>query len=79
MQEAPTHLPNPHLSESPEDTRSYVVTAFDPDGPSGSGFWHWTLIDGPGSVTSPARLAGTEESLPGPSVRAAAAASTAGM
>ena len=37
---------SPQLSWSgaPSGTRSYVVTCFDPDAPTGSGFWHLSLI-----------------------------------
>jgi Raf kinase inhibitor-like YbhB/YbcL family protein len=44
---------SPQLSWSgaPEGTRSYVVTCYDPDAPTPSGFWHWALANLPGDTT----------------------------
>jgi Raf kinase inhibitor-like YbhB/YbcL family protein len=59
---------SPQLSWSgfPEGTKSFAVTVYDPDAPTGSGFWHWAVANVPVDVTELA--SGASTSMPSGSV-----------
>jgi len=46
-------------ADAPAGTRSVVVTLYDPDAPTGSGWWHWVVANVPASCSELPRGCGS--------------------
>lgn len=57
---------SPHLAwtGAPQGTKSFVITVYDPDAPTGSGFWHWVVANVPASTTMIAANASRTPRMP---------------
>lgn len=47
--------------DAPVGTKSFAVTVYDPDAPTGSGWWHWVIFNIPANASGLARNAGSPE------------------
>jgi len=57
---------SPQLSwhDAPRGTKSFAVTVYDPDAPTGSGWWHWQVVNIPVTATSIQTDASAKHALP---------------
>jgi Raf kinase inhibitor-like YbhB/YbcL family protein len=44
--------PQLQWEHAPKDTKSFALTVYDPDAPTGSGWWHWIIFNMASTVTS---------------------------
>ncbi|HNV32390.1 MAG TPA: YbhB/YbcL family Raf kinase inhibitor-like protein, partial [Nitrospira sp.] len=58
--------PELRWDHAPKDTKSFAVTVYDPDAPTGSGWWHWLIFNIAPSVTHLPAGAGQPESAGAP-------------
>ncbi|MEE8588424.1 MAG: YbhB/YbcL family Raf kinase inhibitor-like protein [Sulfurimonadaceae bacterium] len=56
--------PELHWKNPPKGTKSFAITVYDPDAPTGSGWWHWLVVNIPADVTKIASNASSTHTLP---------------
>lgn len=66
-------------SDAPAGTKSFAVTIYDPDAPTGSGWWHWIVYNIPSSASNIVSNASAEGTLPKGSVESTTSYGVAGF
>ena len=56
--------PELHWKDAPKGTKSFAITVYDPDAPTGSGWWHWLVVNIPATTTSISTDASAQGKLP---------------
>jgi Raf kinase inhibitor-like YbhB/YbcL family protein len=54
--------PELQWQNAPKETKSFAVTVYDPDAPTGSGWWHWLIFNIPSAVNKLPANAGKSDS-----------------
>jgi len=60
--------PGLNWSGAPEGTKSFAITMYDPDAPTGSGFWHWVIFNIPASIDSLSEDVANSGGVPTPAI-----------
>ncbi|MGD1900602.1 MAG: YbhB/YbcL family Raf kinase inhibitor-like protein [Phormidesmis sp.] len=57
---------SPQLSwtGAPEGTKSFAINVYDPDAPTGSGWWHWNVVNIPAATNAISQNASADTNLP---------------
>jgi Raf kinase inhibitor-like YbhB/YbcL family protein len=56
--------PQLHWSHPPKETKSFAITVYDPDAPTGSGWWHWLVVNIPAATQTIPADASAKHALP---------------
>lgn len=59
--------PELRWTNAPKDTKSFAVTVYDPDAPTGSGWWHWVIFNIPPTIAKLEANAGKVDGASAPS------------
>lgn len=56
--------PQLQWSNAPKGTKSFAITVYDPDAPTGSGWWHWLMVNIPTTANNITTDASNTKKLP---------------
>lgn len=56
--------PELHWKNAPKGTKSFALTLYDPDAPTGSGWWHWLMVNIPQNTSNIVSDASKQKKLP---------------
>lgn len=71
--------PELHWSNPPKGTKSFAITVYDPDAPTGSGWWHWLVVNIPADTKQIPANASAKHILPKGAVETMTDYGTAGF